>query len=145
MFRRQLIQCAAYALGHFAALGFLERITELARQALQLDFRFLSAHCGVTPFAAAKVNRDVGRNSIKPGGEAGPRFKFADVFKRTYEGLLRQLERVLLVVYHRHRHTDHTALVTFDQDAKRLRISRLGPLNELGFVPVLAIWLNQRV
>src|SRR5579885_3896252 len=145
MFRRQLIQGAAYALGHFAALRFLEGIAELAGQALQLYFRLVAAHRRMPALAAAKINRDIGRDPVKPGRKAGPRLKFPDILERTYEGLLCQLKRILLVVHHRHRHSHHATLVTLDQDATRPGIPRPGPLDELGFVPVLAIWLNQRV
>src|SRR5258708_27762229 len=145
MFRRQLCERILDALSHFAALRFLERIAELARQPLDLGFGFLAAHRRMAALAAAKIDRDVGGNSVQPGREARARFEFADVFKSTYETLLSQLQRIFLIMNHCHRDSDDSPLITLDQDAKRLGVPPFGPLDELGFVPILADRLVQWV
>src|SRR6202035_3271675 len=101
MCRRQLSERILDALSHFAALRFLERITELARQPLNLGFGFLAAHRRMASLAAAEIDRDVRGNPVKPSRKARARFEFADVFKSTYEALLRQLQRIFLVMNHR--------------------------------------------
>src|SRR5258708_15275255 len=145
MFRRQLAERIPDALRHLAALRFLKRIAHFARQPLNLGFGFLTAHRRMPSLAAAEIDRDVSGNPVHPGRKARARFEFADILKSTYESLLCQLERIFLVVDYRHHDADHPPLIALDQDAKRPRVPFLGPLDELGFVPVLAVWLVQWV
>ncbi len=79
--------------------------------------------------AAPEIDREVGRDSIKPGRKARSRFEFRKVFKGTNKGLLRQFKRVILIVHHRQRDSDHPALITFHQNAKRLGIALAGALD----------------
>src|ERR1700739_2734580 len=98
MFRRQLAERILDALSHLAALRFLERIAELARQGPNFGFGFFTAHRRMASLAAAKIDRDVGGNPVQPGREARARFEFADVLKSTYKALLRQLQRLFLIM-----------------------------------------------
>src|SRR5580704_8529969 len=102
MLRRQLVERALDALAQFAPLRCPVRIAELARQPLELGFGFLTAHRRTALFATAKIDCEVGGNPVQPGRKARARFEFADVRESTYESLLSQLERIFLVVNHRH-------------------------------------------
>jgi hypothetical protein len=66
--------------------------------------------------AAAEVDREVGRDTIKPSGKARSRLKFGEVFVSTNKGLLCQLNRVILIMHDRLRDPDHAPLVSFDQN-----------------------------
>jgi hypothetical protein len=56
---------------------------------------------------------------------------------------LRQFNRVILIVHHGQRDSDHSALIPFHQNAEGLRIALAGAFDEFGFITVLAAWCSQ--
>ena len=63
--------------------------------------------------------------------------------KARTKALLSQLQRIILIMNYCHRDADDPPLIALDQNAKRLGVPFFSPLDELGFVPVLADWLVQ--
>src|SRR5262249_10798548 len=119
------------------AAGRLKRIAAFSRHPAEFVFRVVAAEHNMPPLATPEVDREICGATINLCGEAGTRCKLGRVFVRWEERLLRQLDRVILVVYNCKSHIDDPPLVPLNQNPKRLRIALPGPFYELGFVAVL--------
>ena len=93
--------------------------------------------------AAPEIDREVGRDAIKPGREARSRFEFRKIFIGANKGLLRQFNRIILIVHHRQRDSNNSPLVSFHQNAERSRIALARAFDKFGFITVLAAWCSQ--
>ena len=83
----------------------------------------------MTAFAPPEIDREVGRDSIEPRRKTGSGFEFGKVFERSYEGLLCEFNRVILIVHYRECYADYAALIPLHQDAERLGITLAGPFD----------------
>ncbi len=83
----------------------------------------------VATLAPPEIDRKVCRDAVEPSRKAGTRFELGEVLERPNEGLLCELNRVILIVHHRECYAYYAALVTLHQDAERLGIALAGPLD----------------
>ena len=97
----------------------------------------------VASLAAPEIDREVGRDPIEPGREAGSRLELREVFIGANESFLRQFNRVILIVHHRQRDSDYAALVSLHQNAECRRIALAGAFDKFGFITVLATGCSQ--
>src|SRR5437764_5066420 len=140
MFRGQLTQRRLDPLLHLAARGFGECIAARGRHAAQLDLAFLAPDDSVAPLAAAKIDREVGRNPVQPRRKARTRLEAAKVFKGSDKCFLGQFKRILTIMRYRHRDAHHSPLIPLDQNSKGLSIAFASLLDKRLLV---SLWVSE--
>src|SRR5579883_2019561 len=95
MLWRQLFQGLPHLLTEFAARRGAEGIALCRGYAVQLLFSLFTMRDRMPAFPPAPVNREIGRDPVKPGRETGAPFKAAQILIRADESLLGQLNRVV--------------------------------------------------
>src|SRR5579875_3600190 len=116
MLRRQFVEGSTQATIQLSAGKFGESIAVRIWQALDFYGSLLAPDKRMPPLAAAEVNRQVCRDTIKPGREARTRLEAAEVVNSTLKRLLRKFQGVFLVVYRHKCFPDYAPLVAHLQD-----------------------------
>src|SRR5260221_10214072 len=128
MFWGQLFKRLINSPAELGADGLLVGVAPGARQAVDLVFGVLATEYLMTSFATAEIDREVGVDAIKPSREARAGLELGEILVGTNKRLLGQLNRVILIVYHGLRDSDHAPLIAFNQYPESLRVTIPSPL-----------------